>query len=88
MDNLKKDLEKNLESISHWMDQMRLKLNPNKTELISFGGRAQLKKGTIGSIEVGDATVNASTDQIPWCPSGSNTRLQKTSHDEDMNSQI
>ena len=40
---------------------MRLKINPNKTELISFGGRAQLKKGTIGSIEVGDATVNAST---------------------------
>ena len=41
---------------------MRLKLNPNKTELISFGGRAQLKKGTIGSFEVGDATVNASTN--------------------------
>ena len=61
MNNLKKDLEKNLDSIGHWMDQMRLKINPDKTELISFGGRAQLKKGTIGSIEVGDATVNAST---------------------------
>ena len=44
------------------MDQMRLKLNPDKTELISFGGRAQLKKGTIGSIGVGDATVKASTN--------------------------
>ena len=62
MNNLKKDLEKNLDSIGHWMDQMRLKLNPNKTELISFGGRAQLKKGIITSIEVRDATVNASTD--------------------------
>ena len=62
MNNLKKDLEKNLDSIGHWMDQMRLKLNPNKTELISFGGRAQLKKGIITSIEVGDATVNASTN--------------------------
>ena len=41
---------------------MRLKLNPDKTELISFGGRAQLKKGIITSIEVGDATVNASTN--------------------------
>ena len=62
MKNLKKDLEKNLDSIGHWMDQMRLKLNPDKTELISFGGRAQCKKGIITSIEVGDATVNASTD--------------------------
>ena len=62
MNNLKKELEKNLDSIGHWMDQMRLKLNPDKTELIPFGGRAQLKKGTIGSIEVGDATVNASTN--------------------------
>ena len=62
MNNLKKDLEKNLDSIGHWMDQMRLKLNPNKTELISFSGRAQLKKGIITSIKVTDPTVNASTD--------------------------
>ena len=60
--NLKKDLEKNLDSIGHWMDRMRLKFNPDKTELISFSGRAQLKKGIITSIEVGDATVNASTN--------------------------
>ena len=33
MNNLKKDLEKNLDSIGHWMDQMRLKLNPDKTNL-------------------------------------------------------
>ena len=62
MNNLKKDLEKNLDSIGHWMDQMRLKLNPDKTELVSFSSRAQLKKGIITSIEVRDATVNASID--------------------------
>ena len=89
MNNLKKDLKKNLDSIGHWMDQMRLKLNPDKTELISFGGRAQLKNGTIGSIGVGDATVKSLQQcQISWCPSGSNIRLQKTSHNEDTNSQI
>ena len=89
MNNLKEDLEKNLDSIGHWMDQMRLKLNPDKTELISFGGRDQLKKGIITSIEVGDATVNTSTNiKYLGALSGPNTRFQKTSHDEDTNSQI
>ena len=89
MNNLKKDLEKNLDSIGHWMDQMRLKLNPDKTELISFDGRAQLKKGTIGSIGVGDATVKASTD-VKYLGAHLDQTLdfKKTSHDEDMNSQI
>ena len=43
MNNLKKDLEENLDSIGHWMDQMRLKLNPNKnrTYIIRWQGSAQ-----------------------------------------------
>ena len=89
MNNLKKDLEKNLDSIGHWMDQIRLKLNPDKTELISFGGRAQLKRGIITSIEVGDATVNASTD-VKYLGAHLDQTLdfKETSYDEDMNSQI
>ena len=76
MSNLKENLEKNLDSIGHWMDQMRLKLNPNKTKLISFGGR--------GSAQKGYHNINCSwrcnckhlhQHQIPWSPSGPNTRF-------------
>ena len=68
---------------------MRLKLNPDKTELISFGGRAQLKKGIIRSIEVGEATVNDSTNvKYLGAHLDQTLDLKKTSYDEDTNSQI
>ena len=37
-------LENTFNKISNWMDQMRLKLNTNKTEYIQFGSRQELKK--------------------------------------------
>ena len=48
------------EEVQAWMQGMRLKLNPEKTEFIVFGGRQQLQKLMTKSIEVGGAEVAAS----------------------------
>ena len=45
-------LESCLLSIKQWMDQVRLKMNPSKTEFIYFGNAPQLLKCTIDSINV------------------------------------
>ena len=37
-------LENTFNKISNWMDQMRLKLNTDKTEYIQFSSRQQLNK--------------------------------------------
>ena len=50
-------LEATFNNIKGWMDGMRLKLNPDKTEFIIFGSRQQLTKLNTKSIEVGDTAV-------------------------------
>ena len=45
-------LESCLLSIKQWMDQVKLKMNPSKTEFIYFGNAPQLLKCTINSINV------------------------------------
>ena len=39
-------------NIKSWMDSMRLKMNPSKTEFIYFGSKPQLKKCEVQSLKV------------------------------------
>ena len=50
-------LSETFDDIKDWMDGMRLKLNPDKTEFIIFGSKQQLSKLNTKSIKVGDSTV-------------------------------
>ena len=46
--------------IKKWMNQMRLKTNPSKTEYIYFGNQQQIKKCTENSINVaGDLIIRS-----------------------------
>ena len=47
-----------------WMNDMKLKLNSDKTELIHFGSRAQLKKVTINNLDVGKGTLIKGTNVV------------------------
>ena len=47
----KTDLEKAFTQLKHWIDAMRLKLNPDKTEYILFGSQQQLKKTSPGLLD-------------------------------------
>ena len=44
-------------NVQDWMTSMRLKLNPDKTEFIVFGGRVQLAKLTTKSLLLNDADI-------------------------------
>ena len=50
-------LENCMLNIKSWMDSMRLKMNPNKTEFIYFGSKPQLKKCKIGSLKVSEDLI-------------------------------
>ena len=53
-------LSVDLHSIKHWMSEMRLKLNDEKTEFIQFGSRIQLLKTSIEELKLGESSVNRS----------------------------
>ena len=53
-------LESCMENIKLWMRQNRLKLNPNKTEIIIFGSRAQLLKSFTNETNVSGLKVECS----------------------------
>ena len=59
------ELENCLIQVGDWMDKIRLKMNPSKTEFIEFGSRAQLKKSTIKNIPVLSDVVKV-TDEIRY----------------------
>ena len=44
-------------NIASWMDTMRLKLNPDKTEFIMFGYRNQLDKCNTSHVTVSGSTI-------------------------------
>ena len=49
-------------TIKQWMDAVRLKMNPSKTEFILFGNEIQLRKCHTSQIQVdGDLIVRTST---------------------------
>ena len=50
-------LEDCMLKIKSWMDSMRLKMNPNKTEFIYFGSKQQLKKCKIESLKVSEDLI-------------------------------
>jgi len=52
-------MEEGLNDIDTWMKQNRLKMNGEKTEVIYFGTKPQLKKLTTNRLKVGDQTVDA-----------------------------
>ena len=45
-------LEECMLNIKSWMDYMRLKMNPSKTEFIYFGSKPQVKKCEVESLKV------------------------------------
>ena len=48
----KSKIEACMLNIKHWMDTMRLKMNPSKTEFIYFGSSHQLRKCVIENLDV------------------------------------
>ena len=44
-------------NMASWMDTMHLKLNPGKTEFITFGYRSQLVKCTTSYVTISDSTI-------------------------------
>ena len=52
-------------SIKSWMDGIRLKMNPAKTEFIYFGNPVQLNKCTVSSIKV-DSELILRTQSIHY----------------------
>ena len=58
----KEKIEACMLNIKHWMDTVRLKMNPSKTEFIYFGGRQQLRKCSTDSLDVaGDLILRSHT---------------------------
>ena len=58
----KEKIEACMLNIKHWMDTVRLKMNPSKTEFIYFGGRQQLRKCETNSLDVaGDLILRSHT---------------------------
>ena len=54
-------MEKSMQDIKVWMDQVRLKMNDSKTELIYFGWPSQLGKCISDSINVNEEIIERST---------------------------
>ena len=47
--------------VKSWMDQVRLKMNPSKTEFIYFGSRTQLSKCMVSQLNVNGELVERAT---------------------------
>ena len=74
-------LESCLLSIKQWMDQVRLKMNPSKTEFIHFGNAPQLHKCFTNSIDVaGDLILRSNAIRYlgVWLDASLNFKLHVT----------
>ena len=60
--SMQRKLEHTLAVIKSWMDTMRLRLNTNKTEYITFGSKAQLQKMPKQPLTTGNDTIQMSSD--------------------------
>ena len=60
--SMQRKLEHTLEVIKSWMDTMRLRLNTNKTEYITFGSKAQLQKIPKQPLTTVNDTIQMSSD--------------------------
>ena len=52
------DLESTMTKVKIWMDQMKLKLNTDKTEFIEFGSKQQISKCSISTFNAGNDIIN------------------------------
>ena len=57
-----RELEHTLAAIKSWMDTMRLRLNTDKTECITFGSKAQLQKIPKHPLTTDNYTIQKSSD--------------------------
>ena len=55
-------MEKSMQDIKVWMDQVQLKMNDSKTEFIYFGWPSQLGKCISNSININDEIIERSTN--------------------------
>ena len=60
--SMQRKLEHTLAVIKSWMDTMRLRLNTNKTEYITFGSKTQLQKIPKQPLTTGNHTMQMSSD--------------------------
>ena len=58
----KEKLEATFATIKSWIDQMRLKLNADKTEYITFGSRIQLQKVSSSPLITGNDVIQMSSN--------------------------
>ena len=58
----KEKLETTFATIKSWIEQMRLNLNANKTEYITFGSRIQLQKVSSSPLIAGNDVIQKSSD--------------------------
>ena len=73
------ELEKAMSDMKVWMDQMRLKLNPDKTEFVMFGHYKQMKKVQVDSLNVGSDCIQRS-DYVKCLGSWLDTNLNMKEH--------
>ena len=65
---IKDEIEACMLNIKHWMDTVRLKMNPSKTEFIYFGSKQQLGKCFNKDLNVaGDLIIRSPDYQILGC---------------------
>ena len=57
----KNDVEEYMVDVKSWMDQVRLKLNPSKTEFIYFESRTQLSKCVVTQLNVNGELMERAT---------------------------
>ena len=58
----KEKLENTFATIKSWMDQMKLKLNADKTKYITFGSRIQLQEVSRSPLIAGNDVIQISSD--------------------------
>ena len=57
----KKEIEEYMVNVRSWMDQVRLKMNSAKIELIYFGSRIQLSKCVVTHLNINGELVERAT---------------------------
>jgi hypothetical protein len=58
--DLSHNMDSCISSVSHWMSANKLKLIPDKTEVVNFGTKRQLEKTNITSLNVDNTTIHIS----------------------------
>ena len=87
--NMQRKLEHTLAVIMSWMNIMRLRLNTNKMEYITFGSKAQLwkiPKKAINNWQPYNTDVHWC--KIPWRNTRQPAQLQQRLNNEDMESNV